>query len=126
MHTAEKRRKLMEDLGRKRQLPIELTARKPEMALPTGPTAARPSPERHARKLLGGFYGHLRGGLESVHARNELDELWNFEDKLVEVFYHEFGENRAVDSRHKLLQIFARAVKSNPDQGGENRTLGRR
>ena len=126
MHTAEKRRKLMEDLGRKRQLPIELTARKPDMALPTGPTAARPSPERHARILLGGSYGHLRGGLESVRARNESDELWDLEDKLVEVFYHETGESRAVDSRHKPLQIFVRTVKSKTVQGGENCTLGRR
>ena len=112
MRTAEERRKLMEDLARKRQLPIELTARKPDVTLST---PARPSPERHSRMHLAEFYGHLSGGLESVHTRNELDELWDFEDKLIKIFYTEGSESRGVDSRHKLLQIFARTVKMKGD-----------
>ena len=64
---------------------------------------------------LAEFYGHLSVGLESVHTRNELDELWDFEDKLIKIFYAEGSESRAVDSRHKLLQIFARTVKMKGD-----------
>jgi len=55
-----------------------------------------------------------------------LEQLWYFEDKLVKVFYLERGENWAVDSCQKHLQIFARPVKRKSDEGVESRTLGRR
>jgi len=60
-HAGEKRRKLMEDLGRKRQLPIELTARNIEVTLPT---PASPTPEeRQGRICRVGVYDHPTGGL---------------------------------------------------------------
>jgi len=61
MHAGEKRGKLVEDLGRKRQLPIKLTARNPEVTLPK---PASPFPEeRQGRICHAGVYDHLTGGL---------------------------------------------------------------
>ena len=57
--------KLMEDLGRKRQLPlaIEMTARKLEVTLPT-PACHGPSPEEIQVGICRvGLHDHLTGGL---------------------------------------------------------------
>jgi hypothetical protein len=49
--------------------------------------------------------------------RNELAGLRNFEKDLVKERYKDSAESRQVDSGHKLLQIFARTVKSKRSEG---------
>ena len=63
---------------------------------------------------------HMIKGLKVIRMIYELGKLGNVENELIEEFQPDDANERGIDPGHHILQVLARSMKLEPDEGGED------